>query len=234
MQETLYKEYLGRTKQTDLSVPYKNQGYWYYTRTQEGKQYPIFFRKKGSLDSAEEILLDGNELAKGEKFFSVAGLEVSDDGNMLAFATDTTGYREYYLTIKDLKTGEITQSRFVKASRAEWAADNATLFYVTEDAAKRVSSSGGTCSVSRRRRTHSSRRKRRTLPARPRQVARRKYLFRTSRSATTAEQWHLPPISPRPVDADRAGKMGTIILPTIATASSLSAPTDIARRTSRS
>ena len=197
LREALYKEYLACIKQTDLSVPYKNRGYWYFTRTREGKQYPIFCRKKGTLEAAEEILLDGNELAKGEKFFSVSGLEVSDDGNRLAFATDTTGYREYYLSIKDLKTGEITESRFVKASRAEWAAGNATLFYVTEDPAKRAHKLW--------RHTLGEPKEKDALVAEEKDELFRlglgksrdgKYLFRTSRSATTAEQWYLPAEKP--------------------------------------
>jgi oligopeptidase B len=138
LQEKLYAEMLGRIKQTDLSVPYKDRGYWYYTRTEQGKQYPIHCRKKGTLDAPEEVILDGNEMAKGQKFMSVAGLHVSDDGNLLAFASDTTGFREYYLSVKDLRTGELIHDRFVKANQAQWAADNQTLFYVTEDHAKRA------------------------------------------------------------------------------------------------
>src|SRR5262245_3104488 len=138
LQEKLYQEFLARIKQTDLSVPYLNRGYWYYTRTVEGQQYPIYCRKKGTLEAPEEVMLDGNEMAKGEKFFSIGSIDVSDDGNVVAFGTDTTGFREYYLSVKDLRTGKITESRFVKANQAEWAADNKTLFYITEDAAKRA------------------------------------------------------------------------------------------------
>src|SRR5262245_18130347 len=126
-QEALYKEFLSRIKQTDVDVPVRDRGYWYYTRTVEGKQYPIHCRKKGSLDVAEEVLLDGNELAKGEKFFRVGSTRVSDDGNLLAFSTHTTGFREYMLSVKDLRTGTITESKFVKAPEFEWAADNQTL-----------------------------------------------------------------------------------------------------------
>ncbi len=138
LKETLYKEFLARMKQTDLSVPYLDRGYWYYNRTEEGKQYAIHCRKKGSLEAAEEIILDVNELGKGEKFFSAGGLQVSDDGNLLAFTSDTTGFREYYLSVKNLKTGEMIHNRLAKVSQALWAADNQTLFYVTEDHAKRA------------------------------------------------------------------------------------------------
>jgi oligopeptidase B len=137
LRETLYKEMVGRIKQTDLSVPVRDGGYLYYTRTEEGKQYPIVCRKKGGPDAPEQVLLDGNELAKGHKFFSLGARHVSDDGNRLAYTTDTTGFREYRLFIQDLRTGERRPVGPGKVASAAWAADNATLFYVTEDAAKR-------------------------------------------------------------------------------------------------
>jgi oligopeptidase B len=133
----LYREMLSHIKQTDLSVPVRDHGYWYYSRTQEGKQYPIFCRKPGSLDGAEEILLDVNKLAEGKKFLSVRPIGPSDDGKLYAYLTDVTGFREYYLSVKDLKTGKLLEDKFVKVSDVEWAGDNQTLFYVTEDAAKR-------------------------------------------------------------------------------------------------
>jgi oligopeptidase B len=137
-QAMLYKEFLSRIKQTDESVPVRDRGYWYYSRTVEGKQYPIHCRKKGTLDAPEEVLLDGNELAKGEKFFSFGPRRVSDDGNLLAYATDTTGFREYVLFVKDLKTGKLVEDKFVKAPQFEWTSDGKTLFYLTEDDAKRA------------------------------------------------------------------------------------------------
>jgi oligopeptidase B len=137
-QEVLYKEFLSRIKQTDVDVPTKDRGYWYYSRTIEGKQYAIRCRKKGTLDAPEEVILDGNELAKGEKFFQFGEVRVSDDGNLLAFSTDTTGFREYALSVKDLRTGKIVESKLVNAPMFEWAADNRTLFYATEDEAKRA------------------------------------------------------------------------------------------------
>src|SRR5262245_20512169 len=130
-QEALYKEFLSRIKQTDQDVPVKDRGYWYYSRTVEGKQYPIRCRKKGSLDAPEEILLDGNELAKGEKFFSFGGTKVSADGQLLAYSTDTTGFREYVLFVKDLRTGKLIEDKLVQAPSFEWAADGKTLFYLT-------------------------------------------------------------------------------------------------------
>jgi oligopeptidase B len=136
-QAALYKEMLGRIKQTDLSVPYRLGDYFYYTRTETGKQYPIHCRKRGSLDGKEEVTVDLNELAKGQKFLSMAAHVVSDDGNLLAYSTDVTGFREYTLYVKDLRTGELLPDRIKKVGAVMWAADNKTLFYVTEDAAKR-------------------------------------------------------------------------------------------------
>jgi oligopeptidase B len=137
-QETLYKEMLGRIQETDLSVPYRDSGYFYYSRTEQGKQYPILCRKKGSLDAAEQITIDVNELAKGQPFMAVGAYEVSDDGRLLAYSTDATGFREYVLSVKNLATGQLGPERIEKVSSVVWAGDNRTLFYTIEDAAKRA------------------------------------------------------------------------------------------------
>ncbi len=136
-QEKLYREMLARIKQTDLSVPYRERGYIYYTRTEEGKQYAIHCRKKGSESAPEQVLLDLNALAKGEKFMALGAFEVSDDGNLLAYSTDNTGFRQYTLHVKDLRTGELLPDRVEKSVTLAWAGDNKTLFYTVEDAAKR-------------------------------------------------------------------------------------------------
>jgi oligopeptidase B len=137
LQDTLYKELLGRIKETDLSLPQKDGAFYYYSRTEQGKQYPIHCRKKGSLDAAEEVILDVNALAQGEKFMSAIGLTASDDGHLLAYATDNTGFRDYRLHIKDLRTGQVLESPAEKVVSFAWAADNRTLFYSIPDAAKR-------------------------------------------------------------------------------------------------
>ena len=137
LQKRLYDEMLGRIKQTDMNVPYRKNGYFYYSRTVEGKQYPIHARKKGSLDAVEEILLDVNQLAEGKKFMSVGALEVSDDTNLLAYTTDDNGYRQYKLHVKDLRTGKVTENLAERVGGVEWAKDNKTLFYATENDAKR-------------------------------------------------------------------------------------------------
>ncbi|MGH9366248.1 MAG: S9 family peptidase, partial [Thermoanaerobaculia bacterium] len=136
-QEALYKEMLGRIKETDLSVPYREGASFYYSRTEQGKQYNIYCRKKGSLEAPEQVMLDLNEMAKGERFMAVAALEVSDDGNLLAYSTDNTGFREYKLHVRDLSTGKDFPETVEKVSSVAWAADNKTLFYGVDDAAKR-------------------------------------------------------------------------------------------------
>ena len=137
LQAKLYEEMLGRIKETDLSVPYRQGGYFYYSRTEKGKQYPIYCRKKGSLEATEQVLLDVNEMAKGERFMAVGDIEVSDDGNLLAYTNDNVGFREYRLHVKDLSTGKDFPETVEKVSSVAWAADNKTLFYTVDDAAKR-------------------------------------------------------------------------------------------------
>ena len=134
LQQKLYNEMLSHIKQTDTNVPFRWGNYFYYTRTEEGKQYPIFCRKKGSLDAAEVVILDENELAKGQKFMNVGTFVPSDDGNLLAFTTDNTGYRQYTLQVKDLRTGELFPEKIERVNGVSWATDNKTFFYVTEDA----------------------------------------------------------------------------------------------------
>jgi len=132
-QETLYKEMLSHIKQTDLSVPSRIGDYYYYSRTEEGKQYPYQCRKKGSLEASEEVLLDLNKLAEGHSYLGLGGFRVSDDGNLLAYSTDTTGYRQYTLHVKDLRTGATLRESIERTGSINWANDNKTLFYTTED-----------------------------------------------------------------------------------------------------
>jgi oligopeptidase B len=136
-QEKLYKEMLSHIKETDLSVPFRYRDYFYYSRTQEGKQYSIHCRKKGSLDAPEEVLLDENKLAEGQKFMSLGALEVSPDGNLLAYSTDNTGFRDFTLQIMDLRSSEMFPLKVERVSSVVWALDNKTLFYTTTDPAKR-------------------------------------------------------------------------------------------------
>ena len=138
LQERLYKEMLARIKETDLSVPYRKGRYWYYARTEEGKQYPILARKLSTLTSAEEIVLDLNLLARDHAYFAVDAFVVSDDGASLAYSVDTTGFREYTLRVKDLHRDADGPEAIERVSSVAWAADGETLFYVTDDDAKRA------------------------------------------------------------------------------------------------
>jgi oligopeptidase B len=137
LEDSLYREMLGRIKQTDISVPYLQRGYWLYHRTEEGKQYPIFCRKKGAIDAPEEIVLDVNQLAQGRKFTAVHSFEYSDDNAMLAYSTDVNGHRDYDFHLKKLATGEELKTPIGKVAEVAWTTDNRTLFYVTENKAKR-------------------------------------------------------------------------------------------------
>jgi oligopeptidase B len=137
LQKKLYDEMLSRIKETDVDVPYSDGGYFYYSRTEAGKQYQIRCRKKGSLDAPEEILLDLNEMAKGQLFMAVAAYEVSEDGTLLAYSTDNTGFRQYTLAIKNLRTGKVLADHAEKVGSVAWANDNKTVFYTVEDSAKR-------------------------------------------------------------------------------------------------
>ena len=131
--DNLYKEMLGRIKQDDVSVPYKKGDYWYFSKTFEGKQYPAFLRSKTKDGKDAEVLLDQNEMAKGFGYFSIGEFDVSDDGNILAFSTDTTGYRQYTLQFKDLRTGKILPDKIERVTSVAWANDNKTVFIVTEE-----------------------------------------------------------------------------------------------------
>jgi oligopeptidase B len=137
LQNKLYGEMLSRIKETDVEVPYKEGDYFYYSRTESGKQYSIHCRKRGSLDAPEEVVLDTNELARGQAFMHLAAYDVSDDGNLLAYSTDNTGFRQYVLAVKDLRTGKLLVDHAEKVGSVVWANDNKTLFYTVEDAAKR-------------------------------------------------------------------------------------------------
>ncbi|MCU0239715.1 MAG: prolyl oligopeptidase family serine peptidase, partial [Pyrinomonadaceae bacterium] len=132
-QDALYKEMLGKIKQTDMSLPTKIGNYWYYTKTQEGKQYPIFCRSTKEDKSDEQVTLDQNEMAKGYQYFAIGAYNISDDGNILAFSTDTTGYRQYTLQFKDLRTGQILSDKIERVTSLAWAADNKTLMIGTEN-----------------------------------------------------------------------------------------------------
>jgi oligopeptidase B len=138
LREQLYDEMLSHIKQTDVSVPYRDGDYWYYARTEEGLQYAIHCRKRGSAEgpkenAEEEVILDGNEMAAGHPFFAIGAIDISDDGRWMTFTVDTTGFRQYTLKIKDLHTGEILAGSVERVGSVVWAADSFNLFYTVED-----------------------------------------------------------------------------------------------------
>jgi oligopeptidase B len=138
LREKLYREMRGRIQETDLSVPYRIDNYYYYSRSEAGKQYEIFCRKKGDLNAPEEILLDENLLAKGLKYFSVRTLSVSPDHRLLAYSVDTDGGEVFTLRVKNLETGELLPDIITGTSFSfAWAADSRSFFYDELDPAKR-------------------------------------------------------------------------------------------------
>ena len=148
LRDDLYNEMLSHIKQTDVTVPFPDGAWWYYTRTEEGQQYAIHCRTRspqknatpsatkallGIDPAAEQVILDGNKMAEGQAFFSIGGTDITDDGRWLAFSTDTTGFRQYTLHIKDLETGAILAGQVERVGSIVWASDNKTLFYTVED-----------------------------------------------------------------------------------------------------
>lgn len=134
LQEKLFREFKARIKQTDISVPFLRDGYYYYTRTEEGRNYQIYCRKKGSLDSPEEVLLDVNAVAEGHKFCSVSPPAVSPGQDLMAYAVDTVGRRFYTIRFKNLATGEVLPDVIPNVTaNIAWANDNRTVFYAKQD-----------------------------------------------------------------------------------------------------
>ncbi len=133
-QEKLYEEIVGRIKQTDESVPYFKNGYWYYTKFVEGQEYQIYCRKKGSLDATEEILLDVNKLAEGQAYFAVGGINISPDNKLMAYSTDNVSRRIYTLRFKNLETGQDLPDVLENTQGdGAWASDNSTYFYTSKN-----------------------------------------------------------------------------------------------------
>jgi oligopeptidase B len=133
LQQRLYDEMLARIQETDESVPYRRGGFLYYSRTEQGKQYPIHCRRRGSLEAPEQVTLDMNALAAGKPFLALGAYQVSDDARWLAHSLDETGFRQYTLHVKDLVTGEVIARVAERVGSVAWAADDRTLFYTVED-----------------------------------------------------------------------------------------------------
>src|SRR5690606_15157497 len=133
-QEKLYDEMVGRIKQDDASVPYLENGYWYYTRYEAQQEYPLYCRKKGTLDAPEEILLDVNKLAEGHAYFHVRHISISEDNNLMTYSADTVSRRRYTLYVKDLRSGQLIDHAVPNTEGyAVWANDNRTFFYTKKD-----------------------------------------------------------------------------------------------------
>ena len=133
-QKILFKEIKSRIKEDDHSVPYKNNGYWYATRYETGKEYPIYSRRKGKEDAAEQIIFNCNEMAEAHKYFSLGGVAVSPNNKLASFGLDTVSRRQYYIQIKNLKTGEIYPDKIENTTGSSvWAKDNKTFFYTKKD-----------------------------------------------------------------------------------------------------
>ena len=139
LRQKLYDEMLARIQQTDLTVPYRKTGYLYYSRTEEGKQYPIQCRKKGDDKAPEQVMLDLNELAKGHSFMAIGDMSVSPDGRLLAYTTDDNGYRQYRLHVKNLDTGDTLAVTDERVTSLAWDAGGRTLFYTQEDSVSKRS-----------------------------------------------------------------------------------------------
>jgi len=134
LQKKVYDEIVGRIKKDDSSVPYFKNGYFYYSKFSEGNEYPVYYRKKGSLDAPEEILLDVNKLAEGKEYCSVSGLSVSRDNRILAYGTDFISRRRYTINFLNLETSSLLEDRIENTTgQLVWASDNKTVFYVGKD-----------------------------------------------------------------------------------------------------
>lgn len=138
LENTLYKEMLARIQETDLSVPTRKDEYYYYARTEEGRQYSIYCRKRGSLEAAEQLILDGNKTAEGQKYFRLGNFAASPDHRLLAYSVDNSGDEEYEIRVRDMETGEDLADVIPGTYYGlEWAADSQSFFYITQDEAKR-------------------------------------------------------------------------------------------------
>jgi oligopeptidase B len=193
----LFKEMLGRIKETDSSAPYPDGAWLYYSRTEQGKQYRIYCRKPRQGEArAEQVLVDLNELGKGEKFIGMETYNVSDDGNLLAYSIDKTGHRDYDLVVKDLRTGTLVPQKVGTVSSVAWAADNATLFFTQEEPVSKRSYKLGRCELGTGKIDILYEEKDENYSIGLGRSLDRKYLFCESESKLTSEVQALPADSP--------------------------------------
>jgi oligopeptidase B len=204
-EDALYSEMLSHIKQTDLSVPVRRGDYYYYSRTEEGKQYPIQCRKKGSLEGKEEVLLDLNELGQGRKFVGLGDFVVSDDQNLLAYTIDYVGYRQFTLYVKDLRTGATLPDTMERVDTVAWAADNQTLFLTTEDEVTKRANRAWRHTLGEKKFDPLYEEKDETFRIGVKKTRDKKYLLLSARSADTTEV--------RYMKADQAKSDFTVFLP---------------------
>ena len=203
-EDALYSEMLSHIKQTDLSVPVRRGDYYYYSRTEEGKQYPIQCRKKG-LEGKEEVLLDLNELGQGRKFAGLGAFVVSDDQNLLAYTIDYVGYRQFTLYVKDLRTGATLPDTIERVDSVAWAADNHTLFLTTEDEVTKRVNRAWRHTLGEKRSEPLYEEKDETFRLEVKKTRDKKYLLLSAESADTTEVRYLK--------ADQAKSDFTVFLP---------------------
>lgn len=196
LRDQLYREMLSRIKQTDLSVPYRLGEFMYYSRTVEGQQYSIYARQRASPGAAEQVTLDLNEMAKGQSFMGLSDYEVSDDANLLAYSFDSTGYRQYALHIKDLRTGQQQPTTAARVTSVAWAADNRTLFYSVEDSVSKRSYRVFRHVIGQPRDTMLYEEKDERFNVSVRRSRSRQYVFMYVGSLTSGEQYYLPAGAP--------------------------------------
>ncbi len=206
LQEKLYAEMRSHMQETDMDVPYPFGDFLYYTRTEEGRQYPIFCRRRGNRDAQEEVLLDLNAMAEGQRFFNVGDFEPSDDGTLLAYTTDTTGFRQYRLQVKDLRTGEIIPDIAERVTALAWAADNRTLFYAQEDPVTKRSHKIYRCVPGSEGSDLVYEEKDELYDVYMYRSRSGDYVFMVASSSTTSEVWYLAAANPQAAPVSIAGR----------------------------
>lgn len=196
LQEKLYAEMLGRIKETDSAPPVLRRGYWYYTRTEQGKQYPLYARRPGKIDAPEQVTLDVNQLAVGQKYMAVGAYKVSDDSQLLAYTTDNTGYRQYTLHLKNLATNETRALGVERVTSLVWSADSQSLFFTQEDPVSKRSYRLGRLDLKSGATTWLYEEKDELYDIGANRSLDGAYLFATSESKTTTEIRALPATTP--------------------------------------
>src|SRR5579864_1105866 len=236
-QELLFQELLGRVKQDDSTVPARKNGYWYYKRFEEGKEYPIYARRKGSPTAPEQVILDGNALAAGHSFFQIGGTEVTRDGKLLAYGEDVVGRRQYVLKFKDLETGATLADAIPGVSPSfAWANDGRTLLYVeTTRSPCWATGCASTCSAPIRRaiRRCTRRRTTRSTSSCRRARATASWSSRCRARCPPSGGWRAPTIRSSPSMSSCRASATTSTRPRISAATGSCAPTG-RRRTSAS